>query len=182
MIAASVERGSCHEQPLLSAAGANCSGIQRMLVSVELNVNGKTRSVETDPERPLLDVLREDLGLTGTKYGCGEGQCRACTVLLDGRPVTSCQTPAKQADKRQITTIEGLAQDGKLDPVQEAFIEQNGFQCGYCTPGMILAAKALLLENPDPTEADIRRSIDGNLCRCTGYQKIVAAIAAAATK
>ncbi len=180
MIAASVERGSCHEQPLLSAAGANCSGIQRMLVSVELNVNGKTRSVETDPERPLLDVLREDLGLTGTKYGCGEGQCRACTVLLDGRPVTSCLTPGKQADKRQITTIEGLARDGNLHPVQEAFIKEGAMQCGYCVPGMILTTVALLEKNPRPTQEQTIEWMNGNLCRCCGYSNILAAVRRAA--
>jgi carbon-monoxide dehydrogenase small subunit len=151
-----------------------------MLVSVELNVNGKVRAVETDPERPLLDVLREDLGLTGAKYGCGEGQCRACTVLLDGRPVTSCLTPAKLANGRRITTIEGLAGDRGLHPVQDAFIKEGAMQCGYCVPGMILQTVALLEKNPSPTQEQAIEWMNGNLCRCCGYSSILAAVRRAA--
>ena len=180
MIAASTGSGSCYAQAVLSGAGTECERIQKMLVSIELNVNGKTRAVETDPDRPLLDVLREDLGLTGTKYGCGEGQCRACTVLLDGRPVTSCRTPAKQANKRQITTIEGLARNGKLHPVQEAFIKEGAMQCGYCVPGMILTTVALLEKNPRPTQEQTIEWMNGNLCRCCGYSNILKAVRRAA--
>lgn len=147
---------------------------------MRLWVNESEVEVAAETSTLLLDVLREFLGLTGARRGCETSYCGACTVLLDGRAAHSCTILASLVGDRKITTIEGLARDNALDPVQKAFIAENGFQCGYCTPGMILAAKALLLENPDPTAADIRRSIDGNLCRCTGYQKIVAAIAAAA--
>src|SRR5438034_11662203 len=119
-------------------------------------VNGRRRTVTTDPQRPLLDVLREDLHLTGAKYGCGEGQCRACTVLLNGKSVASCITPISDADKQTVVTIEGLASGGKLHPVQEAFLAEGAFQCGYCTAGMILGTVALLKEIPNPTDADIR--------------------------
>jgi carbon-monoxide dehydrogenase small subunit len=121
-------------------------------------------------------MLRDDLGLTGTKYGCGEGDCGACTVLLDDQPVNSCLVLAAQVDGRKVTTIEGLADGDQLHPLQSAFIEKGAIQCGFCTSGMILSAKALLDNNPDPTELDIRTAISGNLCRCTGYQKIVEAI------
>lgn len=152
-----------------------------MRTTMRLWINDNEVAVDAEPSTLLLDVLREYLGLTGTRRGCETSYCGACTVLVDGRAAHSCALLASLVGNRKITTIEGLAKDGDLDPLQESFIEHNGFQCGYCTPGMILAAKALLLENPDPTEADIRRGIDGNLCRCTGYQKIVASIKSAAT-
>jgi len=136
--------------------------------------------VQTDPDRPLLDVLREDLDLTGTKYGCGEGECRTCTVLLDGRAVPSCRTPVRLAEGKRITTIEGLASEDTLHPVQQAFVEENAMQCGYCIPGMILTATALLAENSHPSEADIHNAMNGNLCRCCGYSRIVTAIQRAA--
>lgn len=145
-----------------------------------MTVNGDVRTVTTDPERPLLDVLREDLGLTGTKYGCGEGECRACTVLLDGRPVTSCNTPVQKADGKRIVTIEGLAENGALHPVQQAILDEGAMQCGYCVPGMVLTAVALLDTNPDPSDAEIVEWMNGNVCRCCGYPKIVAAIRRAA--
>jgi aerobic-type carbon monoxide dehydrogenase small subunit (CoxS/CutS family) len=144
-------------------------------------VNGKATTVETEADRPLLDVLREDLGLTGVKYGCGEGQCRACTVLLDGRPVTSCLMPVRLAEGRRVVTIEGLARNGKLHPVQQAFVEEGSMQCGYCTPGMILRAAALLDQTPHPTEEQIVEAMNGNLCRCCGYPRILAAIRRAST-
>ena len=144
--------------------------------SFRFTVNGRQRSVDTDPARPLLEVLREDLGLTGTKYGCGEGQCRACTVLLDGRPVSTCVTPVRAAADRKIVTIEGLAAGGALHKVQQAFVAEGAMQCVYCTPGMILAAVALLGRDPHPTEAQIVEALNGNLCRCCGYPRIVAAV------
>jgi len=153
-----------------------------MRTTMRLWINDNEVAVDAEPSTLLLDVLREYLGLTGARRGCETSYCGACTVLVDGRAAHSCALLASLVGDRKITTIEGLAKDGDLDPLQESFIEHNGFQCGYCTPGMILAAKALLLENPDPTEADIRRGIDGNLCRCTGYQKIVASIKNAATR
>ncbi len=151
-----------------------------MDVLVRLKVNGEQRRVRTDPERPLLDVLREDLKLTGTKYGCGEGQCRACTVLLDGQPVTSCLTPVARADGKEIVTIEGLAEGSNLHPVQDAFLLEGAMQCGYCVPGMILTTVALLKENPRPTDAEIIERMNGNLCRCCGYPNILAAVRRAA--
>ncbi len=150
------------------------------MATFRLIVNGQAKSVITEPERPLLDVLREDLGLTGVKYGCGEGQCRACTVLMDGKPVVSCVTPVRSAAGKRIVTIEGLTANGKLHPVQQAFLEEGAMQCGYCTPGMILSAAALLDRNPRPTEAQIIEGMDGNLCRCCGYPKIVSAVRRAA--
>jgi aerobic-type carbon monoxide dehydrogenase small subunit (CoxS/CutS family) len=150
------------------------------MAAIRLNVNGKTRTVETDPERPLLEVLREDLGLTGVKYGCGEGQCRACTVLLEGKTVASCVLPARAGDGKTILTIEGLAPDGDLHPVQKAFVDEDALQCGYCTGGMILTAAALLKSNPRPTEAQIIAGMNANLCRCNGYPRIVAAVRRAA--
>ena len=149
-------------------------------MKIRLTVNGKSQQVETEGDRPLLDVLREDLGLTGTKYGCGEGQCRACTVLLDGRAVTSCRTPVSSAADRKIITIEGLAQSGKLHRVQQAFVDANAMQCGYCVPGMVLSAVALLERNPKPTDAQIVEGMNGNLCRCCGYPNLIAAVKKAA--
>ena len=149
---------------------------------VRLWINGDDVEVAVEPSTLLLDVLRDSLGLTGTRRGCETSYCGVCTVLLDGRMAHSCTVLAVLVAERKITTVEGLAQDGKLDPLQESFIEHNGFQCGYCTPGMILAGKALLTEKPNPSEADVRRGLDGNLCRCTGYQKIVAAILDGAKK
>jgi aerobic-type carbon monoxide dehydrogenase small subunit (CoxS/CutS family) len=151
-----------------------------MDTSLNLKVNGSPKTVETDPERPLLDVLREDLHLTGTKYGCGEGQCRACTVLVDGRPVTSCRLPVSKAANKEIITIEGLAKGDLLHPVQDAFLQEGAMQCGYCVPGMILTASALLSKHPNPTEDQITEWMNGNLCRCCGYPKIIAAVRRAA--
>ena len=153
-----------------------------MDVKVNLTVNGKKRTVTTDPKRSLLDVLREELNLTGTKYGCGEGRCGACTVLMDGKRVLSCVTPAAQANKKTITTIEGLARGDSLHPVQEAFLAEGAMQCGYCTPGMIMTATALLEKNPNPTDEEIVAAMDVNLCRCNGYTKILAAIRRASQK
>lgn len=149
---------------------------------VELKVNGVTRKVTTDSQRPLLEVLREELHLTGTKYGCGEGQCRACLVLIDEKPAMSCLIPVNAADGKSITTIEGLARGGSLHPVQEAFLEEGAMQCGYCTSGMILAAYALLQKNPSPGDDEIVKQLNGNLCRCNGYVKIISAVRAAAQK
>lgn len=146
----------------------------------ELTVNGQAKTVISDPRRPLLDVLREDLGLTGTKYGCGEGQCRACTVLVDGRPTLSCLTPISRVASARIVTIEGLAAGGALHPVQQAFLDEGAMQCGYCVPGMILTAVALLETNPNPTTDQIVAALNGNLCRCCGYPRIVAAVRRAA--
>jgi len=148
--------------------------------SYKINVNGREHTVATPAQRPLLEVLREDLQLTGTKYGCGEGQCRACTVLLDGQAVTSCRTPISAAAGRKIVTIEGLAAQDKLDRAQQAFAEEGAMQCGYCVPGMILTATTLLKRNPNPTDAQIAEGLNGNLCRCCGYPAIVAAVRRAA--
>jgi len=153
-----------------------------MDVKVSFTVNGADRTVITPPERSLLDVLREDLGLTGAKYGCGEGRCGACSVLMDGKRVLSCVTPAAQADKKAITTIEGLATGDSLHPVQEAFLAEGAMQCGYCTPGMILTAVALLQENPNPTDDEITIAMNVNMCRCNGYTKILNAVRRAAEK
>jgi nicotinate dehydrogenase subunit A len=149
-------------------------------MSISLLVNGVRHEINPAPEQPLLSVLRDNLNLTGTKYGCGEGQCGACTVLLDGKPVRSCRTSVASAQNKKITTIEGLEQNGKLHPVQEAFLGQEAFQCGYCTPGMILSAVALLTSNPNPTEPEIVRFMNGNICRCGTYSRIVAAVRQAA--
>jgi carbon-monoxide dehydrogenase small subunit len=149
-------------------------------VEIGLSVNGDPYRVSVRPNRTLLDVLREDLGLTGTKRGCDQGECGACTVHLDGRAVNACLVLAIDADGSEVTTIEGLARQGELHPLQRAFVEQGAVQCGYCTPGMILQAAALLRRNPSPTPAQIRLGMAGNLCRCTGYAKIVKAIGAAA--
>jgi carbon-monoxide dehydrogenase small subunit len=141
-----------------------------------LTVNGKARRVTAPADAFLLDVLRDRLALTGAKNGCGMGECGACTVLLDGAAVCSCLTLAIEAQGHAITTIEGLAKPGELDPVQAMFADAGAVQCGFCTPGMVLATKALLAENPRPSEAEIRRALSGNLCRCTGYGKIVEAV------
>jgi aerobic carbon-monoxide dehydrogenase small subunit len=143
-------------------------------------VNGQERSVDTAPDRPLLEVIREDLDLTGTKYGCGEGQCRACTVMLEGRPIVSCVTPVKAAAGKKIMTIEGLASGARLHPVQQAFIDEGALQCGYCTPGMILRTVALLDAHPKPTDAQVLEALNGSLCRCCGYSRILAAVRKAA--
>lgn len=151
-----------------------------MTRALQFTVNGIARSVTIDPERPLLEVLREDLALTGTKFGCGEGHCAACTVLIDGRNVMSCQTPAGEADGKTIITIEGLASDGRLHAVQEAFLAEEGYQCGYCTAGMVVATVALLNQKPNPTDAEIRTWLNGHLCRCCGYPKILNSVRRAA--
>jgi aerobic-type carbon monoxide dehydrogenase small subunit (CoxS/CutS family) len=143
---------------------------------MDLVVNGKKFRVDADPERSLLFVLRNALDITGPKYGCGEGQCGACTVLLNGRPVRSCITPLRAAAGKPVTTIEGLEIDGKLHPLQEAFIHADAMQCGYCTPGMIMSGVALLRDNPAPDEAQIKRSLEGNVCRCGTYPRIIAAV------
>lgn len=149
--------------------------------NIDLKVNGFTYRVAVEPWRSLAEVLREELGLTGTKVGCNQGDCGACTVLVDGRAVSSCLMLAVEAHQRDITTIEGLAASPtQLHPLQQAFIDHGAVQCGFCTAGMILSAKALLDQNPDPSEEEIRQGIAGNLCRCTGYTKIVEAISAAA--
>ena len=150
-----------------------------MKVPIQLKVNGMAYKMEVEPRRTLLELIREDLELTGTKEGCSLGECGSCTVLLDGKPIKSCITLAVQANGREVTTIEGLEKaDGTLHPLQQAFIDHGAIQCGFCTPGMVLSAKALLDENPTPTELEARQAIAGNLCRCTGYQKIVEAILA----
>lgn len=143
---------------------------------IMLNVNDVTREIAVDPNRTLAEVLREDLNLPGTKIGCGIGDCGACTVIMNGRPVNSCLVLAVQANGAEITTIEGVANGKDLHPIQQSFVDNGAIQCGFCTPGMILSAKSLLARNPDPTEAEIRTAISGNLCRCTGYQKIVEAV------
>ncbi|MBL3593544.1 MAG: (2Fe-2S)-binding protein [Synergistaceae bacterium] len=150
----------------------------------ELNcvVNGKEVTLRVDPTRNLVDVLRRDLKLTGVKVGCEEGECGACTVLFDGKPVNSCIIPVMKAQGRHVITIEGLAQDGELDPIQEAFIEAGAIQCGFCTPGVVLSAKALLDENPDPDKEEICEALSGHLCRCTGYLQFYDALKIAAEK
>lgn len=144
--------------------------------AISLNVNNETHDIVSNPNKTLLEALRDDLHLTGTKESCGEGVCGSCTVLVDGAPVRSCLTLAVAVQGKEITTIEGLRVGEKLHPVQEAFVNHHAIQCGFCSPGMILTAYALLKENPTPTEAEIRRAISGNICRCTGYAKIVEAI------
>lgn len=143
---------------------------------MELNVNGKRFRVDSDPDRSLLFTLRNSLDITGPKYGCGEGQCGACTVLINGRPVRSCITPLRAAAGKSITTIEGLETDGKLHPLQEAFIHADAMQCGYCTPGMIMSGVALLRDHPTPDDSQIKRSLEGNVCRCGTYPRILAAV------
>lgn len=150
------------------------------MTAIHFTINGTARSVDTEPGRPLLEVIREDLDLTGTKYGCGEGQCGACTVLLDSKPIFSCVTPVRAAQGRKIVTIEGLAEGGKLHPVQQAFRDEGAMQCGYCTPGIVLRTVALLNDNPRPTEAQIIEGLNGHLCRCSGYHRILSAVRRAA--
>jgi aerobic-type carbon monoxide dehydrogenase small subunit (CoxS/CutS family) len=150
------------------------------VTTLNFTVNGQRRTLTTDPDRPLLDVLREDLQLTGVKYGCGERQCGACSVLVDGKRVFSCGTPASRADGKTIVTIEGLAKGDTLHPVQEAFLAEGAFQCGYCTPGMIIAAVALLDEKPNPNDAEIVAGMNRNICRCCSYPKILEAVRHAA--
>jgi xanthine dehydrogenase E subunit len=145
-------------------------------MEISLHVNGKTYRLNVDPRKRLIDVLRDDLNLTGTKEGCGEGECGACTVILDGQAVNSCLVLACQARDKEILTVEGLARNGELDSLQKSFIEHGAVQCGFCTPGMLMSAKALLIKNPHPTEQEINEAVAGNLCRCTGYNKIIAAI------
>lgn len=151
-------------------------------VNLQLNVNGEALTFTIFPNRTLLEVLREEAGLTGAKEGCGEGVCGHCTVLLDDQPVRACLTLAVEADGHDVTTVEGLAAGETLDPLQEAFIEHGSVQCGFCTPGMLMSAKGLLLEDPQPDEQKIRHALSGNICRCTGYAKIVEAVADAAKK
>lgn len=147
-----------------------------MSVPATLNVNGRPYAVELDPHVSLLDAVRTVIGLTGSKEGCDDSECGACMMLLDGKPVNSCSYLALQADGREVTTVEGLADGDELVPLQRAFLEQGGVQCGFCTPGMLISATALLRANPDPSEDDVRIALSGNLCRCTGYDGIVRAV------
>ncbi len=147
-----------------------------MSTMLELQINGTKRRVETEPDRTLLSVLRDDLDMTGSKYGCGEGRCGACTVLIDGKAVRSCSTAVGDCAGKPITTIEGLEKDGKLHPLQEAFLAVGAMQCGYCTPGMILSGVALLNRNPEPTAEDVVAGMGGNICRCGTYARIVQAV------
>jgi carbon-monoxide dehydrogenase small subunit len=151
-----------------------------MKYSVTLTVNGIAYPVEIEPHRSLLSVLRTEIGLTGTKEGCDDSECGACMVLLDGQPLNSCSYLALQAGGRDVTTVEGLAKDGDLHPLQQAFLEEGGVQCGFCTPGMLISASALLRANPKPSEHEVRVALGGNLCRCTGYGKILSAVMRAA--
>jgi carbon-monoxide dehydrogenase small subunit len=151
-------------------------------MNISLRINGSPREVEAPPMKRLLDVLREDLHLTGTKEGCGEGECGACSVIVDGEVINSCLVPVCQVSGSTILTVEGLARDGRLDPLQQAFLQCGGAQCGICTPGMLIAARALLDETPRPSRDEIKEAIAGNLCRCTGYIKIIDAIEQAASR
>ena len=151
-------------------------------IAISCEVNGKNYELDVEPHELLIDVVREKLGLTGVKRSCDVEVCGACTLLVDGRPVSSCTTPAFEVNGKRLETIEGLATKEGLHPLQQSFIEHGGFQCGFCTPGMILAAKALLEENPDPSEEEIKHFMHGNICRCTGYKKIIESIHAAAKK
>jgi carbon-monoxide dehydrogenase small subunit len=146
------------------------------MVAAVLNVNGTSHAVELDPHASLLDAIRDMVGLTGSKEGCDDSECGACMMLLDGKPVNSCSYLALQADGREVTTVEGLADGDELAPLQRAFLEHGGVQCGFCTPGMLISATALLRANPDPSEDDVRIALSGNLCRCTGYGGIVGAV------
>ena len=150
------------------------------MASFTLTVNGQEKKISTDPDRPLLEVLREDLQLTGTRYGCGEGQCGACTVLLDGKRTFSCKTAVSRADGKTVQTIEGLDKGEQLHPVQQAFLDESAFQCAYCTSGMIMAAIALLKDNPKPTDAQIIAGMNKNICRCCSYTTILKAVRRAA--
>jgi aerobic-type carbon monoxide dehydrogenase small subunit (CoxS/CutS family) len=148
--------------------------------AIQFRLNGTPTEIEVDPRRPLLWVLRTDLGLTGTKYGCGERECAACTVLLEGRPIFSCRTPVRSVQGREVTTVEGLERNGRLHPVQQAFADHDALQCGFCTPGMVMGAVGLLARNPDPPPEEIREGMEGHLCRCGTYKRVVEAIRAAA--
>ncbi len=147
---------------------------------IDFTVNGKAVSMDVVPEKRLLDFIREDLLLTGAKEGCGEGECGACTVILNGKAVHSCLTMTGQLDKAELITVEGLEKDGELDALQKMFMKKSAVQCGFCTSGMLMSAKALLMENPNPTQEEIKRAIAGNICRCGGYREIKEAIASAA--
>lgn len=147
---------------------------------IELKVNGESYETAAEPQRTLLEVLRDNLGITGAKEGCDLGACGACTVLIDGKATLACLTLAVDSQGKEITTIEGLAKEGKLTPLQQNFVDHGALQCGFCTPGMILSSQALLDENPQPTEKDVKRAISGNLCRCTGYTKVIDAVMATA--
>jgi carbon-monoxide dehydrogenase small subunit len=149
---------------------------------ITIEVNGETHQLLVKPSATLLDIIREDLSLTGAKEGCGEGECGACTVLMDGLAVNACLILAVEANGKHITTIEGLSHDGALHPIQQAFVDIGGLQCGFCTPGMILSTKALLDKNQDPTDQEIRKGLEGNFCRCTGYTKIIESVKVAAQK
>jgi len=152
------------------------------MIPISFTLNGRLQEIDVEPNELLLDVIRERLGLTGAKRSCDVQVCGACTLLLDGRPISASTTLAFEVRGRSLMTIEGLAENGKLHPLQDCFIEYGGFQCGFCTPGMILAAKALLDENPDPTEEELKHFMHGNICRCTGYKKIIESIMAAAKR
>jgi carbon-monoxide dehydrogenase small subunit len=163
------------EEPRIEMGG------RAMDATFNLSVNGQPRSVTTDPRRPLLDVLREDLQLTGTKYGCGEGQCGACVVLVDGKRTFSCRTSIEQVADKPVITIEGLAKGDELHPIQQAFLAENAYQCGYCIPGMIMATAALFLDQPNPTDDQIRKWMNRQICRCCGYTRILKAVRRAIT-
>jgi carbon-monoxide dehydrogenase small subunit len=150
--------------------------------TIKIKVNGEEHILDVEPNKTLLDILRNQLGLTGTKYGCGTGDCGACTVLINGKPKCSCLTLAASVDGKDILTIEGLYQNGMLNPIQDEFVKQGAIQCGYCTPGFVMITKALLDENPNPSESFVRHYVKGNICRCTGYVKIVQAILTAAKR
>ncbi|HME43996.1 MAG TPA: (2Fe-2S)-binding protein [Syntrophorhabdales bacterium] len=149
---------------------------------IRITVNGKPYELSVRPHATLLEVIREGLGLTGTKEGCGVGECGACTVIMNGKSVNACLVLAPEADGKEITTIEGLANGDKLDPIQQAFYEIGGLQCGFCTPGMIMSTKALLADNPEPSDQEIRKGLEGNFCRCTGYTKIFESVREASRK
>jgi len=152
------------------------------VMKIEITVNGAKRVFDVEPQTLLLNLLRDEMDLTGTKYGCGIGECGACTVLLDGDAVLACMVLAVDADDRRVDTIEGLAEGGRLHPIQEAYLDEGAVQCGFCTPGFIMATKALIDENPEPTEQEIREYLNGNICRCTGYVNIVKAVQTAAAR
>lgn len=149
--------------------------------SISFTINGEPYTIEVDSNRTLLKMIREDLNLTGTKEGCGAGECGSCTIIVDKRAVNSCMMLAVEADGKEILTVEGLAKKGVLDRLQEAFINDAAFQCGFCTPGMLMSAKALLMRNPNPTEDEIKEAIGGNLCRCAGYKSVIDAVKAASS-